>query len=85
MSFLNKQIISEKTLILWLIFSVLSAIFYILAGALLIFLVYDCWPLRGLQPGFAACFSHLVPSYAILLPLFLGALTGILLTIKYHF
>ena len=84
MSFLTKQIISEKTLILWVVFSVLSGVLYILAGALLIFFVYDCWPLPGHQPGFNACFSHVVPSHAILLPVFLGALTGVFLTITYN-
>lgn len=79
----NKEIISEKTLTMWIMFWVLSATVFILAASFYLYLTYDCWPLSSIRPGRVHCFSEVLPSYLYLLPAIFGSVTGTFLTKLY--
>lgn len=80
--FLNKRIIDDKTLLLWLVLCVFSVIGFIVSGSIIVYMVYGCWPLHGYEISGGGCLSRTASPYLYLLPCVLGAIVGTLLTIK---
>jgi hypothetical protein len=81
MAFFNKEIISEKTLLIWLICTVLSGIALMLVFSMIIYSIYGCWPLGGYRAG-GSCLSNLPHIFFYFLPSILGIIIGTLLTRK---
>ena len=82
MSFFNKQIISEKTLVIWFVCSVLSGLVIGLIFGAFIYLIYGCFPLRGSLSESGECLSHLPHFGLIFLPCVLGCVVGVVWTRK---
>ena len=80
MTILRKQIVSEKTIILWLVLTVASSMACILIAGLLVYLIYDCWPIGRSLTGENACLSKIQPDILHFLPMILGILIGTVLT-----
>jgi hypothetical protein len=80
--FLKKQIIDDKTLLLWLVLSVFSVIGFIVTGSIIVFIVYGCWPLHGFEIYGGGCLSRVASPYLYLLPCVLGVVVGTVLTKK---
>jgi hypothetical protein len=79
----SKEIVSEKTLIQWLVYSTLATIGFALLGAVIVYLAYSCWPLGAIVKASGSCLDHVQPTLLIFLPLLLGVITGTGLTIKF--
>ena len=82
MSKLNENVISEKTLILWLFLSAISTIACMLVSAVVVFFVYDCWPIERYPTGEGLCLSRVKPPSLVFVPMIIGVLMGSLLTRK---
>lgn len=67
MFFISKQIVSEKTVLIWLVLSVLSSIAFLVVGSVIVYILYDCWPFRSIHPGQGDCLSGIAPIYYYLL------------------
>jgi hypothetical protein len=81
MAFFNREIISEKTMLVWLICTVLSGIALMLVFSMIIYLIYGCWPVGGYRAG-GSCLSNLPHLSFYFLPSILGIIIGTLLTRK---
>ncbi len=79
----DKKIISEETLTTWITLSALSAIMFIVAVNVFLYLAYGCWPLRSMQPQGVNCFSESITPWAYLLPAIIGSIIGTYLTKLY--
>jgi hypothetical protein len=76
----RKEVFSEATVFLWLALTVASLIVCMLIGAVLIYLIYDCWPIARQQLGNGICLSKIQPPILQFLPIIAGIALGTVLT-----
>jgi len=79
MSIFTSQVISERTIIIWLIYTVLASIPVILIAGVIVYTLYGCWPLTRYGNN---CLTNIQPSYLVFAPMAIGIIIGIVLTIK---
>lgn len=77
----GKQIISERTLLTWIIATVVFSIPLMLAGSLVVLGVYGCWPV-GAYRGASGCLAQVQPTFLRFLPEFLGVVAGTVWTFR---
>ncbi len=82
MSLFTKEIISEKTIIIWLVASAASTILALLLSSIIVYLIYDCWPLTKYQVLDNICLIKLEPNYLKFIPILFGIIFGTILTFK---
>lgn len=79
---LSKEIISEKTVLLWLVISSVTTGLCILLGGVVVYLIFDCWPIGNIFQKAGSCLGKVQPSMLQFLPLVIGIVIGTILTIK---
>ena len=82
MSPFSKDIVSEKTLILWLVISSVTTGLCILAGGVVVWLIFDCWPIGSIFQKAGSCLNKVQPPALQFLPVVIGVILGTILTIK---
>lgn len=78
---LRKQVISEKTLLIWIVSSAAFSVAIMIPGALIILGIYGCWPI-GAYVGADDCLAQVGPSFLRFLPPILGFVAGTILTLR---
>ena len=79
MSKKRKEIISEKTVVIWLLSCVLISIICSMFDTIVIYFIYDCWMFR--QVGTDSC-SGKIPQFIFFIPSVIGLVVGTILTRK---
>lgn len=82
MSLLTRQVISEQSIILWLLYTVAASIVSILIAGVIVYALYDCWPVTRYLPGSNACLANIKPDYLVFAPIMAGLIIGTLLTVN---
>ncbi len=82
MSFHKKEIISEKTLLTWIFYSVISTIACLLITAFVVYLKYDCWIMYQHQLAGGSCSPDLNQLLVFSIPAGLGLVIGTVLALK---
>ena len=82
MSLFSKDIVSEKTLILWLVMSSVTTGLCVLVGGVVVLLIFDCWPIGSIVQLEGSCLNKVQPPALQLLPLVIGVILGTILTTK---
>jgi len=77
----RKEVVSEATVFLWLALTVASSIICMLIGAVLIYLIHDCWPIARQQLGDDICLSKIQPPILQFVPILTGIALGTVLTL----
>ena len=80
MSIFNQQIISERTIFIWLAYTFVTCLAAILLAGVIVYFLYDCWPVTRYQPGSSACLAKIQPGYLVFAPMVLGVILGVILT-----
>jgi len=78
----SKEVISEKTLILWLVISSATTGLCVFIGAVAVYFIHDCWPLGAIVHKGGSCLNKVEPFVLQFLPLAFGITIGTVLTIK---
>jgi hypothetical protein len=82
MSFLKKEIISEKTLLTWILSAAISTIVCLLITVFVVYLKYDCWLMYQHQLAGGTCDADINLEIVSAIPIVLGFIIGTILTIK---
>ncbi len=82
MSFLTNKSVSDKTLMLWIVYSFASVLVCLLIAAIVILLTYDCWPIARYQFGSNVCIDKVSPSWLKFIPIAVGVVIGTVLTYR---
>ncbi len=80
MSISYRQVISEKAVFTWLAYSFVACLVSILVAGVIVYFMYDCWPITRYQPGSNACLANIQPGYLVFTPIVLGMIIGIIFT-----
>ena len=81
MSIFTKTVVSEKAVLLWIIMCAIATIVSALLGGVIIYFIYDCWPVTRIQFG-GSCLSKIQPGFLQFLPLVTGVVAGSMATVK---
>lgn len=82
MSIFTKNILSEETLLTWLVYTFAATLFSILVFSIIVYIQFDCWPLSRYQFESGICLENIQPHYMKFIPIALGFFLGVILTIK---
>jgi len=82
MSIFTKNIISEKALLLWVIYTFAATLVSLLVASIIIYFVYDCWPLSRYQFNGGICLEKIQPHYIKFIPIIFGIISGSILAFK---
>jgi len=84
MPLFTKNIVSEKTILLGLIYTFVATLGCLFVFSIGIYLIYDCWPLSRYQFNSGICLENIQPQYLKFIPIVLGVLLGTIFTIKFN-
>jgi len=82
MSIFTKNILSEKAILLWVIYTFVATLICLLVFSIGIYFIYDCWPLSRYQFNDGICLEKIQPQYIKFIPIVLGILIDSIFTIK---
>ena len=82
MSFLKKDLISDRTLLIWLFTTVITGIGFSLITAVVIYMMYDCWIMYQHQLAGGKCSADVNIELITAIPITLGVVVGTILTRK---
>jgi len=80
MSIFTRQVISERTIFIWLAYSFVCTLIAILLAGAIVYFNFDCWPVTRYLPVSNACLANIQPDYLVFAPIVLGGIAGTLLT-----
>lgn len=78
---LFNQVVSERTLLVWMLLCVVATIGSSIVGAVAIWIAYGCWPIGLTQIG-SGCLSQIEPAYLVFSPLLIGVIAASLLAFR---
>lgn len=82
MTVFNKEIIFEKTIVIWLVTTTILTMLSLILAGVIVFAMNDCWPLTRYPVLDNICLAKLEPSYLKFIPILLGLFFGTVLTFK---
>jgi len=82
MSLFTKQIISEKTLLIWLLMSVISSLVCELITVVIVYLFYGCWITFAHDLAGGKCSADFNQVIVYAAPVVIGVIIGTVLTRK---
>jgi len=82
MSHLQKEFISDKTLLTWIMLCTFSSIGCMLITAVVVYIIYDCWIMYRHQLAGGTCNLDVNTPLVFFIPIVLGLIIGTVLTRK---
>ncbi len=79
MSIFNKEIISEKTIIIWIVLSALIGIVCTIIESIFIKFTYGCWPMGDVVTNH--CLDNIDSNFLLILPMIISFVAATFLTV----